>query len=458
MKLTKRLMAAALALVTALSATACNGNNESSKPNDDSNAATTTAANNSEDNTSTDSGTSDEQVELTFAWWGGDSRHEATQAAVDKFTELHPNIKVNVQFGAWTDWETARAQAFSVGNTADVEQVNWNWLTSFSSDGSVFLDLNSVSDTLDLTQFSESSLNMCNVGGKLQAVPVSLTGRIFYWNKSTFEKAGLETPKTFADLKAAGEIFKTKLGEDYYPLVMGEFDRIIFMVHYLESVYGKNWVENGALNYTADEIKTGFEMIKELEDLHVIPTIQTVAGDGATSLDKNPKWIEGKYAGIFEWDSSATKFESALAEGNEFIVGDYFADMGEYQGGFSKISLAFAISQNTKHPKEAAMLINFLLNEAEGAKILGTSRGIPLSKAGLAAISDQLSDDKVAVANAKVLDWVKFDLDPKFEAPSLKTTETGVYYEVFAGYSYGTISIDDAVSTLMDGINTALSE
>ena len=35
-----------------------------------------------------------------------------------------------------------------------------------------------------------------------------MTGRIFYWNKSTYEKAGLETPKSLADLMAAGPVFK----------------------------------------------------------------------------------------------------------------------------------------------------------------------------------------------------------------------------------------------------------
>ena len=34
-----------------------------------------------------------------------------------------------------------------------------------------------------------------------------MTGRIFYWNKTTFEKAGLATPTTLEELMAAGPIF-----------------------------------------------------------------------------------------------------------------------------------------------------------------------------------------------------------------------------------------------------------
>ena len=84
--------------------------------------------------------------------------------------------------------------------------------------------------------------------------------------------------------------------------------------YYLESVYGKPWVENNELQYTAEEIQTGMDFITKLEQGHVIPTIATIQGDMADSLDKNAKWIDGKYAGIFEWDSSASKFRKAIVE------------------------------------------------------------------------------------------------------------------------------------------------
>lgn len=167
--------------------------------------------------------------------------------------------------------------------------------------------------------------------------------------------------------------------------------------------------------------------------------------------------MEGKYAGIFEWDSSASKFQSALNEGQEFIVGDYLPDMGEYQGGYAKVSLAFAISETTKHPEEAAMLINFLLNEEAGAEIMASERGIPLSKAGLQVCKDKgLLNETVAEANGKVLDWVQFPLDPKFEAAELKSSD-GVYYDAMAGLSYGDYSIEEAAEVLIDGINRVLS-
>ena len=163
-------------------------------------------------------------------------------------------------------------------------------------------DLNKVSDILDLTQFSEKlkCLHRC----KRTAGRSSCHDRTYFLLEQdpTFDKAGLETPKSLADLMAAGPVFKEKLGDEYYPLAMNEYDRTILMVFYLESKYGKPWVENNALQYGAEEIQDGL-IITSLEEAHVIPTIQTLLNDGAESLDKNPKWMDGRYAGIFEWDS-----------------------------------------------------------------------------------------------------------------------------------------------------------
>ncbi|HWT73698.1 MAG TPA: ABC transporter substrate-binding protein, partial [Mobilitalea sp.] len=376
------------------------------------------------------------------------------------FMATYPNIKVETQYGAWTDWETNMATAFSTKTAPDVNQINWNWITSFSSDGSVFMDLKQFSDIIKLDAFDQSALDQCTLAGKLQGIPVSMTGRIFYWNKATFDKAGIATPTSLEELYAAGETFKTKLGDDYYPLGINEYDRVLLLVDYLESVYGKAWVVDNKLQYTKDEIKAGLEFIKSLEDKHVIPTIKTILGDGAASMDKNPKWIEGKYAGIFEWDSSASKFKTALADGGAgFMVGEYFKDFGKYQGGFSKVSLAFAITETTQHPKECAMLINFLLNEQAGVEIMAAERGIPLNKNALKICQDKgLLDPIVAEANGKVLSWVSFPLDPKFEAAELKNQPDGIYWDVMSGFSYGDYTVDEAAQTLIDGIASVYAD
>ncbi len=81
-------------------------------------------------------------IEISFSWWGGDSRHEATLKAVEAFMEKYPNITVKPSYSAWDGWEDKMSSQFATGTAPDVNQINWNWITSFSSDGSAFYDLN----------------------------------------------------------------------------------------------------------------------------------------------------------------------------------------------------------------------------------------------------------------------------------------------------------------------------
>ena len=403
---------------------------------------------------------SDGPVNLSISWWGGDSRHAAYQSALEAFQAEHSNITVEPTFAAWSGWEEKMAAAFIAGNAQDVCQVNWNWLYNYSADGSKFVDLNTVSKFLDLTQWDAAAMDACYVANSQQCVPVSMTGRIFFWNMTTFNKAGItEVPKSLDDLMAAGKAFKEKLGDDYYPMHLGAYDRMILMVFYLESKYGKDWADpvTSTLNYTEDEIAEGLAFIKSLVDNHVMMNLKTYySANSDTATHQSNEWITGKIAGIFEWDSAATKYSSALDDDNKdgFTVGEEIK-FGDYNGGFSKVSMGLAITKTCEHPAEAATLINFLLNEEKGASIMGSECGIPASKAGLAAAQAAGAvKDLVAEANAKVMAFTTNKLDPLFENNDLKASGTGIYQEVFDTVDYDGVAGADVVDTLLDGMES----
>ena len=403
-------------------------------------------------------GLSSDPVTLTMSWWGGESRHNAYQEALKAFSAEHTTITVNPTFAAWSGWEDTMSTKFAGGVAEDVCQINWNWLYNYSGNGQTFLDLNSVTDYLDMSQWDDAKLGACNVANAQQCVPISMTGRIFYWNMTTFNKAGItEVPATEDDLFAAGKAFQEKLGDDYYPLHLGAYDRMILMVFYLESKYGKDWADptTSTLNYTSDEIAEGIDFIKSLVEGHVImplPTYYGANGDGATH--QSNEWITGKIAGIFEWDSAASKYQDALDEENKpgFTVGEEIK-FGDYNGGFSKVSMGMAITKTCKNPAEAATLIEYLWN-GDGAAIMGSECGIPASKAGLAtAQAAGKINELVAEANGKVMAFASCQLDPLFEASDLKATGTGTYQEVFDTVDYDNKSGADVVDVLLDGMS-----
>ena len=405
-------------------------------------------------------GLSSDPVTLTMSWWGGESRHNAYQEALKAFSAEHTTITVNPTFAAWSGWEDTMSTKFAGGVAEDVCQINWNWLYNYSGNGQTFLDLNSVTDYLDMSQWDDAKLGACNVANAQQCVPISMTGRIFYWNMTTFNKAGItEVPATEDDLFAAGKAFQEKLGDDYYPLHLGAYDRMILMVFYLESKYGKDWADptTSTLNYTADEIAEGIDFIKSLVDGHVMMNLKTYySANSDTATHQSNEWITGKIAGIFEWDSAASKYSSALDDANKdgFTVGEEIK-FGDNNGGFSKVSMGLAITKTSKCVAEAATLINFLLNEEKGASIMGSECGIPASKAGLKFAQDAGAvKSLVADANAKVMAFTTNKLDPLFENNDLKASGTGIYQEVFDTVDYDGVSGADVVDTLLDGMES----
>ena len=424
-------------------------------------STSSTAASSTASSTTSSAVLSTEDVTLTMSWWGGESRHTAYQEALEAFSKKYTNITVNPTYAAWSGWEDTMSTKFASGVAEDVCQVNWNWLYRYSGSGQTFLDINDVADYIDLSQWDENAMKACFVADAQQAIPVSITGRIFYWNMTTFKKAGIEDyPKTLEDLYAAGEAFKTKLGDDYYPLHLTGYDRMILMVFYLESIYGKDWADpdTSTLNYTRNEIIEGLNFIRSLVEKHVVMPLPTYYGsNGSTSASQSSEWIDGKIAGILEWDSAAVKYRDALDTDNRdgFTVGDEIK-FGDYNGGFTKVSMGLSITKTCEHPAEAAMLINFLLNEKEGAEIMGSKCGIPVSKAGLSvAQAAGAIDVLVEESNRKVLDFCSFQLDPLFEDDSLKADGIGVYQEIFDTMDYDESNGEAVVDTLLDGMEEA---
>ena len=120
--------------------------------------------------------------------------------------------------------------------------------------------------------------------------------------------------------------------------------------------------------------------------------------------------------------------------------------------------MCWAISATCEHPKEAALLVNFLMNNEEAAQILGSERGVPVSQIALKTANDAgLLNGQVVEANGKVLAWVSNSLDPKFEDSQLKSSD-GVYYDAMAGLSYGDYTVEEAAQTLYDGVTAVISQ
>ncbi|URG54417.1 carbohydrate ABC transporter substrate-binding protein [Pectobacterium quasiaquaticum] len=388
-----------------------------------------------------------DNVELRMSWWGGNSRHQQTLKAIEEFHKQHPNITVKAEYTGW-DGHLSRLTTQIAGNTEpDVMQTNWNWLPIFSKNGDGFYDLNKVKDSLDLTQFESKELQNTTVEGKLNGIPISVTARVFYFNTESWKKAGLEYPKTWDELLNAGKVFKEKLGDQYYPIVLEHQDSLALLNSYMVQKYNIPAIDvkGQKFAYTDAQWAEFFGMYKKLIDSHVMPDTKYYASFGKSNMYEMKPWINGEWSGTYMWNSTITKYSDNLQPPAKLELGNYPMLPGAKDAGlFFKPAQMLSIGKSTKYPKESAQLINFLLNSKEGAQALGLERGVPLSKAAVAQLTADgvIKDDAPAVAGLKLALSLPHDVAvaPYFDDPQI----VSLFGDTIQSIDYGQKSVEDA--------------
>lgn len=311
-----------------------------------------------------------EQIEISLSWWGNDARNEYTIEAVNRFEELHPEIKVKCNYSEWSGYQS-RSNVQMVSNTeSDVMQINYAWIEQYSPNGDSYYDINLLSDTIDLSNFSEETLNYGMQNGKLNAIPIALNTQSVYINKTIYDEYNLEIPKTWEDIFNAAKV----MNGETYPLAMTDKSAWFYITAYAEQITGKQFMNlDGTLNFTPDDIKIMLEFYCRLINEKVIPQVEYF---------NRIELQSGLYAGSVSWLSDASNYcNKAIEAGYEFIVTDYTvtesASIGD--GWYAKPATMYAISKNTEYPKESAMLLDFLLNSEEMAELQKVEKGIPIS-------------------------------------------------------------------------------
>jgi oligogalacturonide transport system substrate-binding protein len=390
-------------------------------------------------------------VEIRMSWWGGDSRHKVTQDALKAFEAKYPGIKVKAEYTGWTGHLERITTQIAGGTEPDLMQINWPWLPLFSKRGDGFADLNEFKDVLDLKQFTPDVLKTATIKGKLNGLPVSITGRVYMFNPVAFKKAGLDVPKSWDDMLAAAPAFK-KIGADYYPFDTTDLNPWYAAVHYVTQMTGKSFIDpdSNEIAWTKDEVAKGLQFYVELEDKGVIPNYEKSSAEGGTKLELHQKkaWIEGKLGGSYEWDSVWAKFRDPLGPQQDLVpVKTLMFKGAKSEGLLRKPTMMFSISKNSKNKKEAAMLLNFLMNDPAAVKILGDSRGIPASKvAADMLVKEGLVNKQVAFAHDVVMNGDAPQLSTFFEHPKMQE----LYRSTMEQLSYRKISVKDAAARLVD--------
>jgi len=154
----------------------------------------------------------------TIEFWhamSGD-RMRIIEEMVKDFEALHPNIKVNAQFtGSYDDTLNKLISSSKVGMAPHIVQI-YEIGTRLMIDSGLIIpaqDMLEKDESYDVGILVEPVINYYTVDGKLYSMPFNSSSCMLYYNKTLFEKAGLDPnkpPQTYEEVIEYSRILTKK--------------------------------------------------------------------------------------------------------------------------------------------------------------------------------------------------------------------------------------------------------
>ncbi|MCB2177962.1 MAG: extracellular solute-binding protein [Actinomycetales bacterium] len=355
-----------------------------------------------------------EPVTIEASWWGDDARAALFGQVISDFEAKYPYITVKqTPVGSPDDLFNRLATDFGGGGETapDLFALGGAKPQEYGSAGAL-LDLSTVADIAHVSDYPEFSLTSATVDGKVYGLPTGGNATAAFVNTDIFDKAGVTVPAdgwTWDDLiKVAGEIGKKGLtndqGKPIYGVDMRSAD-IIGTFAAQETQYGL-YTPDGKLGVGTDTIAKFYTMEKDLQAAGGLPD-PSIVTDGVALPPDQQLYTLGQAAVTFGYSN---------------LIGTYS------QGGTTKLmtpptdtkttgvsllpSAFWSINAASKHPQEAAMLMNWFLTEPSALELIKDTRGVPFNPSAAAVVTPLLEGNSKDAA-----EYVQSILDSGTVAP-----------------------------------------
>ncbi|TFE28613.1 ABC transporter substrate-binding protein [Cohnella luojiensis] len=151
-----------------------------------------------------ESASEEKPITISFMHFKSDVT-DGVQKIVDQFEAANPNISVDVQPVKYDDYYTLLKTKMAGGDVVDVFTLNAGAQTKLFVDGGYVEDLTGMPF---LENFDPSVVAAQATDGKNYVSPVNATPIAMFYNKKIFADLGIEIPRTFDAMIAAGKKIK----------------------------------------------------------------------------------------------------------------------------------------------------------------------------------------------------------------------------------------------------------
>lgn len=431
----RRLMALTTAAIMAASLTACGGQK----------AETNTQAADSRK----ESAAAGEQITLRMAWWGSQTRHDATNKVIEMYEEQNPNVQIEAEFYDFDSYFTKLDTLVAADDVWDIFQMGGNFPKYINSIEP--MDAYIEAGTIDVSDTTENFLATTRDNDGTQ-VGISIGTNTYgiAYDPAMFAEAGLEEPSdnwTWDEWKADCLAITGKLG------IYGssKMDNFIAGVTQRASQAEKdgNFFKktNDGLEFTDTATFASYmQMIKDLTDAGAYPDAGAI---------KEIKDIEGDYLvtedAAMTWVSSNQIASIVNAAGREIKIAPVprITKDGSYGMGVQS-SQQLCMAKSSKNKEEAAKFINYFVNDIEANKVLNGERGVPIMSKVRDVVMEQADD-----SSKMIYDFVdKIGNFPKEDcnviSPDPKTEIEDQYKLLIEKVQYGDVTPEDAAKQLVE--------
>ncbi len=446
----KKKLALGMAIITALSLTACGGNSGSN--------GTTAAPGNTE---AAEAGASaGGSNNLIVSWWGNQTRNERTQEALDLYSEQNPEVTFDGQFAEWADYWNKLATSSAGHSLPDVVQMDYKYLKQYV-DNNLLVDLTPYIEdgTIDVSNVSENMLNSGKVGDGIYAISLGINAPALLYNKTLLDENGITvkdnmTMDEFMDLSR--EIYEKTGYKTNVAYNNGDN-----FIEYTVRSEGKVLFEEGKLGVDSADQLLPFFQIYEIgmnEGWHVDPSIFAERTIG--SVEQEPLVYGSTPANMswcaFYYSNQLTAMQKAAPEGMEIGMTTWPSD-DPVVSNYLKPSQFFSITVDSKNPAEAAKVLDFFTNSEDCNNILLAERGVPISSLVAEAIAPKLDD-----MDQEVIRYINEVVTPNSStlnppAPDSSSEVYDLIDKLEEKLCYGEIDAAQAANELFEGGNKIMS-
>ena len=346
----------------------------------------------------------DEEINISFTWWGDTKRNEIYNGIVDLFEEANPNIKVDRPFGSWTEYWDKLATQIAGGNAPDVIGMHQDYVSEYGPRGSL-LDLKPYVDSgvLDLSAVPESVVKGGYINGKLMMVAQGVVTSGIFYNTATFDELGVAYP----DMDWTWEEYADKLAEikaaaDAKGIEMwaggDDSGSMIPAFHYWIRSYGQQlFTEDGNIGFTEDAVADWFNFYKDLRDKDLIPDAATGVEYSGLPLEQS-LFNTGKTALQVVPANQVWLYQNQVTNGGDINVVRIPHLAGKADGEYVEGSF-LSVTSASKNPEAAAKLISFFINNTESQKLFKLEQGVPATTTAIDVITADLTPPQVRTIN-----------------------------------------------------------